>query len=219
MEHYSIFDAWATGEAWANRPGPDAGSLTNPNTPRDLDSTLQSLAERAQYITGATGVAIALHEPEDDTMVCRASSGATAPGRGARLQIRSGLSGESIQRSQIVRCDQASTDPRANQETCRALGIESVMVMPLHYKGAIVGIFELFADRPFAFIERDAKILEQCGDVIQCALAEAEGAGQKLALAPSSPSSAQNSQEDAPAPGVLSQEIAARAHQAASGSD
>src|ERR1700681_1709525 len=60
----------------------------------ELDSALQLLVERAQYITGATGTALAL--PQGEEMVCRASAGSSAPAVGARLQVRSGLTGESI---------------------------------------------------------------------------------------------------------------------------
>ena len=54
----------------------------------ELDSALQLLVERAQYITGATGTALALAQGEE--MVCRASAGASAPPVGARLQVRTG---------------------------------------------------------------------------------------------------------------------------------
>lgn len=50
---------------------------------RDLDSALQLLVERAQYITGATGTALALAQGEE--MVCRASAGSSAPAVGARV--------------------------------------------------------------------------------------------------------------------------------------
>ncbi|MGA9415616.1 MAG: hypothetical protein WBV60_13065, partial [Terriglobales bacterium] len=46
----------------------------------ELDSALQLLVERAQYITGATGTALAL--PQGDEMVCRASAGSSAPAVG-----------------------------------------------------------------------------------------------------------------------------------------
>src|SRR5271156_1374712 len=50
----------------------------------ELGSALQLLVERAQYITGATGSAVAL--PQGEEMVCRPSAGSSAPAVGARLQ-------------------------------------------------------------------------------------------------------------------------------------
>src|SRR4029077_1647186 len=139
----------------------------------ELDSALQLLVERAQYITGATGTALAL--PQGEEMVCRASSGSSAPAVGARLQVRSGLTGESIARRQLLRCDNAETDPRVNLETCRALGIASIVVLPLlRRSGEIRGLFELFSDHPYAFEERDLIALERMADLTLTALDLAE---------------------------------------------
>ncbi len=139
----------------------------------ELDAALQLLVERAQYITGATGTALAL--PQGDEMVCRASAGACAPAVGARLQVRSGLTGESIARRQLLRCDNAETDPRVNLETCHALGIASIVVLPLlRRSGEIRGLFELFSDHPYAFEERDLVALERMAALTLTALDLAE---------------------------------------------
>ena len=139
----------------------------------ELDSALQLLVERAQYITGATGTALAL--PQGEEMVCRASAGSSAPAVGARLQVRSGLTGESISRRQLLRCDNAETDPRVNLETCRALGIASIVVLPLlRRSGEVRGLFELFSDHPYAFEERDLIALERMADLTLTALDLAE---------------------------------------------
>jgi len=131
------------------------------------------LVERAQYITGATGTALAL--PQGEEMVCRASAGSSAPAVGARLQVRSGLTGESIARRQLLRCDNAETDPRVNLEACRALGIASIVVLPLlRRNGEVRGLFELFSDHPYAFEERDLIALERMADLTLTALDLAE---------------------------------------------
>jgi len=139
----------------------------------ELDSALQLLVERAQYITGATGTALAL--PDGEEMVCRASAGSSAPAVGARLQVRSGLTGESISRRQLLRCDNAEIDPRVNLEACRALGIASIVVLPLlRHNGEVCGLFELFSDHPYAFEERDLVALERMADLTLTALDLAE---------------------------------------------
>src|ERR1700674_3643953 len=139
----------------------------------ELDSALQLLVERAQYITGATGTALAL--PQGEEMVCRASAGSSAPAVGARLQVRSGLTGESIARRQLLRCDNAESDPRVNLDTCRALGIASIVVLPLlRRSGEVRGLFELFSDHPYAFEERDLIALERMADLTLTALDLAE---------------------------------------------
>jgi putative methionine-R-sulfoxide reductase with GAF domain len=139
----------------------------------ELEAVLQLLVERAQYITGATGTALAL--PQGDEMVCRASAGRCAPAVGARLQVRSGLTGESISRRQLLRCDNAEADPRVNLEACRALGIASIVVLPLLRRdGEVRGLFELFSDHPYAFEERDLIALERMADLTLTALDLAE---------------------------------------------
>ena len=141
---------------------------------RELQAALQLLVERAQFITGATGATLAL--PEGNDMVCRASVGASAPLAGARLHVQSGLTGESISRRQLLRCDNAENDPRVNLDTCREMGIASIVVMPLVQRdGKIRGLFELFSDHAYAFEERDLSALERMADLTLTALDLAQG--------------------------------------------
>ena len=160
-------------------PTDPAVSTSNPNGGQslgehELEAALQLLVERAQYITGATGASLAL--PSGEEMVCRASAGASAPPVGARLQVRSGLTGESIARRQLLRSDNAENDPRVNLETCREMGIASIVVLPLlRRSGEIRGLFELFSDHAYAFEERDLSALERMADLTLTALDLAEG--------------------------------------------
>src|SRR5438309_10576300 len=61
-------------------PAEDGGKSLSEMAQRDLNAALQLLAERAQYITGASGAAIALRE--DEELSCRASAGPSAPALG-----------------------------------------------------------------------------------------------------------------------------------------
>src|SRR6266478_2587160 len=155
-------------------PGEDGGKSLSEMAQRDLDATLQLLAERAQYITGASGAAIALREGEN--MICCASAGPSAPELGTHLQIDSGLSAESVRTRKILHCDDAENDPRVNRESCRAFGIASVAVMPLARGEEVYGVFELLAGRPRAFEERDFLALQRLSEMIQTALEHAEAA-------------------------------------------
>jgi putative methionine-R-sulfoxide reductase with GAF domain len=155
----------------------------------ELEAALQLLVERAQYITGATGAALALAQGEE--MVCRASVGSSGPAVGTHLQVRSGLSGESIARRQLLRCDNAETDPRVNLETCRQLGIASIVVLPLLTRsGQVRGLFELFSDHAYAFEERDLIALERMADLTLTALDLAERRPRPVAASAHAPESA-----------------------------
>lgn len=155
-------------------PGEDGGESLGAMAQRDLDAALQLLTERAQYITGAAGAAIALRDGAG--MICRASVGDCAPALGLRVQIDSGLSGESVRTRQILRCDNAEQDARVNRESCRELGIASVVVMPLVNDDQVSGLFELFSAKPYAFEERDIVALQRLSEMVQTALAHADAA-------------------------------------------
>jgi len=137
---------------------------------RDLDAALQLLAERAQYITDASGAAIALRRGEHNDMLCRASAGSNAPELGAILSMRYGLSGESVRSGQMQRCDDAQNDARVNREACRQLGIASVIVMPILSGEQAFGVFELFSGKPFAFADRDVSALQRLSAMVELAV-------------------------------------------------
>ena len=123
-----------------------------------LEIVLNEIVEQACLATGATGAAVVL--PRDGEMMCRASSGHTAPELGARLDTASGLSGECVKTHRTQRCDDVLVDPKADSEASRRLGVRSVMVMPLLRGDELVGVIELFSSRAYAFGDRDEGTLE-----------------------------------------------------------
>lgn len=123
-----------------------------------LEIVLNEVVEQTCLTTGATGAAIALER--DGEMVCRASSGATAPPLGSRFDAVSGLSGECIRTRCTQRADDVLADQRVDLEASQRLGVRSIMVMPLLRGGELVGLFELFSSLPRAFGERDERTLE-----------------------------------------------------------
>ena len=108
-----------------------------------LDEVLQLVAERAQAITGASGIAIAL--AEGDEIICRASVGSMAPDRGMRLDAKAGFSGACFRSGRIVRCDDSEKDARVNLEACRRLGTRSMVAVPLQGQESVVGLLEAFS--------------------------------------------------------------------------
>jgi GAF domain len=150
-------------------PGEDRGHSLAEMAQRDLDAALQLLAERAQYITCATGAAIALRHIGQHDMLCRATAGPNAPELGALLSTEFGLSGESVRTQQSLRCDNAETDGRVNRESCRDLGIASVLVTPVLSDGEVLGVFELFSGQANAFGDRDVAALERLAEMVETA--------------------------------------------------
>ena len=144
----------------AARFAAQSGGGLSPELSADLalEIVLNEIVEQACLTTGATGAAIVLRR--DGEMVCRASSGATAPDLGARVDTSSGLAAECVRTQTTQRCDDALIDMRADVEASARLGIRSVMVMPLIRGGALVGFFELFSTRANAFGEREERAVE-----------------------------------------------------------
>jgi len=151
-------------------PGADGGRSLGEMAERDLDAALQLLADRAQYITGSTGAAIALRRNGGDVMQCRASTGSNAPELGTLLSTKFGLSGESVRTRRILRCDDAERDARVNQEVCREMGIASVVVMPVVHDDEVLGVFELFSGKAKAFGERDLTALQRLSEMVETAV-------------------------------------------------
>src|ERR1700678_701519 len=151
-------------------PAEDGGRSLAEIAHSDLDAALQLLAERAQYITGASGAAIALRRGQQKDMLCRATAGSNAPELGALLSMEHGLSGESVRTRQALRCDDAERDPRVNREGCRELGIASVVVMPIISGQQVLGVFELFSGQVRAFGERDISALQRLSEMVETAV-------------------------------------------------
>lgn len=170
----------------------------------DLDAALQLLADRAQYITGAGGAAVALRDERHNDLICRASAGANAPDVGALLSAEFGLSGESVRTRQPLRCDDAERDPRVNREGCRQMGISSVVVMPIVHDDEVVGVFELFSGKANAFGDRDLTALKRLSELVETAVRLAYSADNGMSAAVEK--AARNDKDrkpPQPAPGVM----------------
>jgi hypothetical protein len=225
MDHYSIVDRMSpaaipptsaftssvsAGIAAANRnlPLPQAGEVRPPAedsahslaamAERDLDAALQLLADRAQYITGASGAAIALRRGDHNDMLCRASAGSTAPELGTLLSMQYGLSGECVRTGQLLRCDDTQQDPRVNHDLCRELGIASVVVVPIVNGEQVLGVFELLSGSPRAFGERDLSALLRLSMMVETSVKHAV-VRQSVAPAPAADVAQSQAMPQAPA--------------------
>ncbi len=136
----------------------------------DLGAALQLIATRAQSLVRASGAAIALSTGEADCMECRASAGEDAPPVGARLQVGSGFSGECVKTGEALRCDDTEADVLVDRETCRVLGIRSILAVPVRIGQKSVGIIEAFSREPRTFSENDTRVLQRLSETVLEAL-------------------------------------------------
>ncbi|HTT20288.1 MAG TPA: GAF domain-containing protein [Candidatus Sulfotelmatobacter sp.] len=132
----------------------------------DFAGALQLIAERTRELMHASGAAIALVDAVPDFMMCRASSGSDAPPVGARLQVGSGFSGECVKGGMPLRCDDTELDSRVDRESCRALGIRSILAAPVRTGEKSIGLVEVFSPNPGAFSEVDQRVLVKFADTV-----------------------------------------------------
>ncbi|MFY9790316.1 MAG: GAF domain-containing protein [Candidatus Sulfotelmatobacter sp.] len=152
----------------------------------DLEAVLALVTSRSQSLLRASGAAVAMEaqqeeeseqqEREDNkarSMICRASSGAVAPPVGVTLYVDSGFSGECVRSGKLLRCDDTETDERVDRQSCRALGIRSLIAVPLREREKIVGLLEVFSEQPNVFSENDSAVLQRLAETIQAAILRA----------------------------------------------
>jgi putative methionine-R-sulfoxide reductase with GAF domain len=132
----------------------------------DLEAVLSLVASRSQSLLQTSGAAIALAAKDSGTMICRASAGPSAPPVGATLQVGSGFSGECVRTGRMLRCDDTETDERVDPESCRALGIRSMLAVPVRLGERVIGLLEVFSAQPNAFRENDSAVLQRFAEII-----------------------------------------------------
>ena len=134
---------------------------------RSTDSILHAATDAARILTNAHGTALALRT--NGVIVCRARSGDIAPEIGSPLDADSGISGACIRRASLLVCNDAVNDTRVDATACLALGIRSIVVVPLQGPTGIVGILEAFSTRPHAFGAVQIRMLRELSEIAEIA--------------------------------------------------
>lgn len=137
----------------------------------DLDASLRVIAKKLRSLTRAGGAAIAL--AQNGGMMCRARTGLIAPPLGTRIDANSGFTGECVRSGKALRCDDSETDPRVDAETCRRLGLRSILAAPIVYERDVVGVIEVFSADAFAFDEGDVAVLQRLAQTVLLAMSQA----------------------------------------------
>ena len=145
----------------------------------NLDAALNLICERARSLTRGSGAAIAV--VQNGSMTCRARIGTHAPELNSQLELSSNFSLECIQSGRAMRCDDAETDGRVNAESCRALGVRSIVAAPTVYERDVLALLEVFSPNSFAFDEGDVAVVERLAQTILVAMRQAANARSRRA--------------------------------------
>jgi hypothetical protein len=125
----------------------------------DRDAVFQFIIAHALRLTGADGAALAFLT--DGTMICRARAGEPALPLGTPVDRKQGLSGECVRSAMIVGCQDTEKDSRVDPEICRALGIGSMLAVPMFSGFRVVGLLQVFSPHPRTFTKAHETVLER----------------------------------------------------------
>jgi diguanylate cyclase (GGDEF)-like protein/PAS domain S-box-containing protein len=148
---------------------------------RNLQAVMNVVVAQTQAVTHADGAVVQLLEGEE--LVYRAVSGSALPHLGLRLGLHSSISGRCIREGKVLLCMDTETDFRVDRESCRRVGIGSVIVVPLLHQRVRIGVLEILSSRPYAFEEEDAATLQVMAGLIAAAMNDAMGREREQALA------------------------------------
>jgi N-acetylmuramoyl-L-alanine amidase len=124
-----------------------------------VEATPAFISERALEITGADGAAVALSSAEGQ-VECRGRAGELAPEVGTRISPDSRLSFECLRTGCVTSSSDITTDHRVPYAIARVSGIRSMVAVPVHRQGEIIGIVEVFSAARCAFGMTDTQAIE-----------------------------------------------------------
>jgi GAF domain-containing protein len=155
--------------AWPPQFGPEYAVAMQAHAMVKSDQPVSVLdfgIERACALTDAIGGAVAMQE--GSRMVCRARAGAVAPDLGTEVPDE-GITAMCARTGQIWRCDDSEREPWVNRDSCRRLGIRSIVVAPVLAMRRVLGILEVFSPKPAAFDDRHAATVQLMASAIAVA--------------------------------------------------
>ena len=138
-----------------------------------LDEVLQLICNRAQAITQADSIVVALAEgtkSKEPVLVCRASAGPLAIERGVHLIGNSEFLRGCLESGRILRCDDCATDPRLAADFARQIGARSSVLIPLRGRREQLGVLQAFSTTPRAFTDHDVRCFDLFAELVLSAL-------------------------------------------------
>lgn len=132
------------------------------------DEVLQLICDRAQAITQADGVTVALEEGTE--IVCRAAAGPLLVERGVRLARESEFLAECLNTGRILLCDDCAVDPRTEMDFSRLMGASASVLVPLRGEHARLGVLQAFSKTPFGFTDQDVRSFDLFAELVLSAL-------------------------------------------------
>lgn len=137
----------------------------------DPHKVVDVVTRRAQELTHSTGAVVELID--GDELIYWSASGNVVAHLGMRVKVEGSLSGMCIKTGRVLQCDDSESDPRVNRETCRRLGLRSMLVAPLPYRGTIIGVLKVVAPWVNSYQPEDVRTLELLNTLIGVTISHA----------------------------------------------
>lgn len=147
---------------------------------RPLDDVMQLVCERTQDLTGAEGAGILI--PDGDHLTLRSACGTLSFYVGVQIPVDASFAGECMRTENILYCHDTKRSARQHRPSTDKLGIRSMLLVPLHGEGGIVGVLKVASSKPGGIDEIVADSLRIVAVFFADTLDRARRAGVERAL-------------------------------------
>jgi len=137
----------------------------------DFTAVMTEAAQGAQQLTASDGAVIEIIE--EDELVYRAASTSSIGLLGTRISLEGSLSGACIKSGHSLVCSDTEQDARVDREATRRVGVRSMIVSPLIFDGACVGVLKVFSQKRHAFDAHDTAIVDIISSTISASMFQA----------------------------------------------
>lgn len=118
-----------------------------------VQDTYDLIVHNRDVMRQATGAAVEV--VDGDRLRYAASRDDRAEVANMSLPLSGSLSGRAILAGRPYICSDSETDSRVDIEACRRVGLRSMIVTPIPYRGENIGVLKFYSDRPNAFGDFD----------------------------------------------------------------
>ncbi|MGC1374206.1 MAG: GAF domain-containing protein [Candidatus Sulfotelmatobacter sp.] len=147
----------------------------------ELSDATAVVAERIARITRATGAGIGILEGA--TVRYLAGTGSPALPVGTEVPLKTAVCQANIRTGQVIRTKDVDTEFLFDPEPVRLRGIRSLIAVPIHYDGNIVGGLELYFDQVEGYAEQDIHTCQLMAGLVTEAMGRQAGAALKESMA------------------------------------
>jgi GAF domain len=136
----------------------------------DIDGAMRRIVESARDVAGATGVAVGLLQ--GGKLSYKAASGSTESYIGRQVTASLTASADIRNGREILRVEDAQTDPRIEAAICRQFGAESLLILPIYHAHTLAGVLQVLFNDPHSFQDCEVRTYRLMTRQIEAAMGQ-----------------------------------------------